>query len=84
MKQIDDLISITQNKSDFNQIEIEILDNGELKISTGQFDGIQHANAEMILRDTAKLLGSTARVVGKKHRRHHSHTHVHQGVKHSH
>ena len=80
MPQIDDLITIAKNTQDLNSIEIEILDNGELKVSTGQFDGIQHTTAEMILKETASLLGSSAKQTAKKHRRHHSHTHIHQTV----
>lgn len=65
-----------------DKIEIEILPDGSLKITTDRISGPNHMNAEALLREVATLAGGT---VTSKHKPGlQRHTHTHGGHTHQH
>lgn len=69
-----------------NEITVEILNDGSVKITTGTFEGAKHAAAEAMLREIASALGDTKRTRkpgAPVHHHHHDseHEHNHQGSK---
>ena len=67
-----------------NEITVEILDDGSVKITTGTFEGAKHSAAEAMLREISSELGDTKRTrkPGAHHHHHDSeHEHEHQGNK---
>lgn len=56
-----------------NQIEVEFLADGSVRITTGTFDGPKHGAAEALLADIAAALGAT-----KRTRKVHTHVHLHE------
>lgn len=80
--QLDDLISVVKKAGVMNEISIEILEDGTLRVETGAFDSVVHVQADKILKDTEKYMGGTSRKTASKLRKHHAHTHVHQGHTH--
>lgn len=67
-----------------DQIQIEILEDGTFKIETDAVSGPNHGNAEMLIRELARLAGGThkrtLKVGASLH--HHSHTHTQDGHTH--
>lgn len=63
-----------------DEIEIEILEDGTIKISTDKISDANHVNAEQFIRAIAEELGAdvttTRKRTGHTHH-HHSHTHKH-------
>lgn len=64
-----------------DEITIEVLADGQIKVSTNAVGQANHLNAEQFLTAMARLAGG-ASTIKKKHG--HSHTHTHGGVEHSH
>ena len=64
-----------------DKIEIEILDDGSIKISTDAISMANHGGAEMLIRETIKLAGGEA---NRKQKAGHHHMHEHNGHWHSH
>lgn len=56
-------------------IKITILDDGALKMETDSVSAPNHGNAEIFLKEIARLAGGTSEV---KRKGKHSHTHTHQ------
>jgi len=68
-----------------DKIEIEITEDGLIKSSTDKVSMPNHANAEMFLREMARLAGGpTERKRKHGHTGHHAHEHEHGGEHHSH
>lgn len=63
-----------------DKIEVEILDDGSLKITTGKISAANHGGAEILIRELIKSAG------GEATREHHghSHQHDHERADHSH
>lgn len=64
-------------KSVENEIEVEILPNGTVKILTGRFAGAVHASAEAMMRAIAEDLGGTTTRERRAAHQHHDHDHDH-------
>jgi hypothetical protein len=67
-----------------DNIQIEILDDGTIKITTDPISGANHTNAEGFLREIANLAGGettrekrTDKKITHSHDHHHTHTHTH-------
>lgn len=59
-----------------DQIKIEILEDGTFKIETDAVSGPNHGNAEMLIRELARLAGGTTkRTLKIGASLHHSHAH---------
>lgn len=69
-----------------DDIQIEILEDGTIKVITDPVSGANHANAEQFLRDMAAKAGgeTVRRRKGAGHAHEHGHTHVHTGGGHTH
>lgn len=63
-----------------DNIEIEILEDGRIKVKTGALAGVNHTTADRLLRDMIKMAGGD--VVTEKSE--HSHTHHHGTHTHKH
>lgn len=65
-----------------DKIQIEILEDGTIKVQTSNVSAPNHQNAEQFLKFMAELAngGSQTRErVGHAHHHHHDHDHVHGG-----
>ena len=62
-------------------IEVEVLPDGSIKITTDPISAPNHTNAEKLLRAIAQA-GPTTRKARRGH--HHSHTHTHGTEDHTH
>ena len=60
--------------------EIEILEDGTVKVLTGSIDGSAHMAAEQFLQFLSRELGGES----VRTRRTHAMTHTHEGVSHKH
>lgn len=64
-----------------DKIEVEVLDDGSLKISTDRISAANHGSAEILIRELISSAGGEASRVRKGH----GHTHSHDGIgEHSH
>jgi hypothetical protein len=63
-----------------DNIQIEILEDGSLKIITDKVSNPNHAGAESLIRELTTGMGGEATRV----RRGHVHEHTHDGVTHTH
>ena len=61
-------------KSPLDTIEIEILDDGTVKVTTDPISGPNHLNAEQFLAFMARTLGGTTQT----NRRRETHRHIHK------
>lgn len=66
-----------------DNIQIEVLEDGTIKMSTDKVSMPNHANAEQFLREIARLAGGTSERKAK-HGHSHSHSHEHGGEFHTH
>lgn len=57
-----------------DRMEIEILDDGSIKVSTDQISGPNHMNAEALQRFLAESMGGKVEKVRKGHAHKHSHS----------
>jgi hypothetical protein len=62
-----------------DKIEVEILDDGSLKISTDKISAVNHGGAEILIRELIAAAGGEAVRTGK-----HGHSHSHDGEYHTH
>ncbi len=69
--------------NNFDEIEIEILDDGTIKSSNDMISGANHASADKFVADLARKMGGET-VVKKKGKTGHAHSHNHEHEKHSH
>jgi hypothetical protein len=62
-----------------DKIQIEILEDGTIKVITDPISGPNHVSAEAFLRQMAQLAGGTTTRERRKdvHRHDHGHTHTH-------
>lgn len=68
-----------------DKIEIEILEDGTIKVSTDKVSMPNHANAEAFLREMARLAGGPVERTRKGHSHAHTHEHEHEhGGEHHH
>jgi hypothetical protein len=69
-----------------DQIEIEILPDGTLKLQTDDVSLANHTNAENLVREMSKLCGGPAAIRQKpgKHAHGHGHSHGHGAGQHTH
>ena len=67
-----------------DSINIEILDDGRVKILTDTISAANHRNADELLEAIEKLMagGSTKAKRKQKHGHHHTHDHIHAGGNH--
>ena len=65
-----------------DKIEIEILEDGTIKITTDNISPANHLSADQFLREIERLAGGS--VTKQKNRRAGQHVHRHAGVEHSH
>ena len=68
-----------------DEIEIEILLDGGIKVTTDPVSGANHQNAEQFLREMGRLAGgdtTRARRHNHKHQHNHTHEHEHEHEKH--
>lgn len=65
-----------------DMIEIEVLEDGTIKITTDQISPANHLSADQFLRHIEELAGGE--ITKQKNRRVQSHVHQHGGVTHSH
>ena len=65
-----------------DNIQIEILDDGTIKVTTDQVSGPNHANAEAFLKLMAQLGGGETTRIRRHDAQQHAHTHA--GQRHSH
>jgi hypothetical protein len=62
-----------------DSIEIEILEDGRVRILTGGFSAANHRNAEEIVAELERVLGAVEKKEKRKGHKHgHSHTHTHE------
>lgn len=62
-----------------DNIEIEILADGTIKVTTDPISGANHANAEEFLRFMARMAGGETVRVKRTDVHHHHHDHTHEG-----
>jgi len=69
-----------------DDIQIEITEDGTIKVTTDPVSGANHANAEQFLRDMAAKAGgqTSRRRKGHGHAHEETGTHVHLGGGHTH
>ena len=65
-----------------DNIQIEILDDGTIKVTTDQVSGPNHANAEAFLKMLAQLGGGETIRIRRSDV--HTHSHTYSGQQHSH
>ena len=58
-----------------DMIEVEILDDGSVKVVTGRISGPNHGSAEMLLRELSTAMGGA---VDSRRRAGHTHHHHHE------
>lgn len=61
-----------------DQLKIEILDDGTIKVETDDLSGVNHLNAEQLLGFLARELGGETTRVRKNPTHIHQHGHLHQ------
>ena len=64
-----------------NDMDITILEDGTVRVQTGEVGGPEHLVAEKMLAWLAKELGGESTRVRRGHTHHHHHEHVHAGEK---
>jgi len=63
-----------------DEITFEILEDGRIRVTTGQIGQVNHLNAEDILAFISKAMGGKIEIQKRKdaiHVHHHNHTHKH-------
>ena len=67
------------NTDERNQITVEILPDGRIKIDTGDMSGPTHTSADNFLKSVERLMGGEVEVQKRResHTHHHTHTHEH-------
>lgn len=60
-----------------NQMTVEVLEDGTIKVTTGDMSGVDHKRADDFLKMMATLAGGTVKVDKAKHGKHHHHAHGH-------
>jgi hypothetical protein len=60
-----------------DDIKIEILDNGDIKITTDPISGPNHMAAENLLKFLSQAAGGTTEQQRRGHGQAHSHGHIH-------
>lgn len=60
-----------------DEINIEILSDGTIKVSTSKVSAANHMNADKFLQEMQRLLGGTTTKEKIGHAHHHQHTHDH-------
>jgi len=71
-------------RTNADAIEVEILPDGTVKVTTDAVSGPNHMNAESLLRDMALALGGAVDRQRRKEMHHHHHHHHHHGHTHRH
>ena len=66
----------------FDELSIEILPDGTIKIETDKISGPNHVNAERFLDALAQLTNSKPVRTPKSHAHHEHHTHEHEKTGH--
>lgn len=61
-----------------DEMEIEILEDGTIKLTTGVVGPANHRNADELLVFLAKLMGGDRKVARRKEAHAHSHGHGHR------
>lgn len=64
------------------QLTIEILEDGQIKIETGNLEGPLHLSADQLLKEIQTLLGGE--VVIEKIKKKANHMHTHENITHKH
>jgi hypothetical protein len=67
-----------------DKLEVEILDDGTLKITSGKVSMQNHMNAEAFLRDMGRMCGGKVERKQRKGVTAHSHSHDHGNTFHTH
>ncbi len=68
-----------------DDITVEILDGGNIKVTTGKVSAANHAAAERFVQIIATLGGGETHKIQQGHHHGHGHEHVHEdGATHSH
>jgi hypothetical protein len=62
-----------------NEMSIEILPDGQLRIETGDMQGVNHRSADEFLKELQRLMGGD--VSTKKAPHAHGHNHSHERLK---
>lgn len=65
-----------------DNIEIEILEDGRIKVKTGSLAGVNHTTADRLLRDMIALAGGDVVTEKSEHEHHHHHHHGTHSHKH--
>ena len=76
---------------DLNDLDIEILPNGTVRVTTGAFAGAAHMAADAMVRELQREFGGDVKIVrgkthahGHSHDHDHDHEHTHEGHAHPH
>lgn len=64
-----------------NEMTVDILENGDVRIVTDEFSGAVHMSADAFMAFVQKELGDPASKVIKTHNHHHGHNHHHHHIK---
>lgn len=79
---------MTTNTPGKGEMIVEILEDGTIKVTTGDMAGAIHQTAEEFMADMRRLLGGEVTTEKTKqshsHHHHHGHGHNHAGGGHSH
>ena len=59
------------------EMQLEVLADGTIKITTGNMQGDQHASADAFIKLIAELAGGARETQSTKEHHHHHHTHQH-------
>lgn len=62
-------------------IKIQVCENGLIRVETDRVSGLNHTNAEALLRGIITVAGGSVKREAKST---HVHTHSHAGVEHTH
>lgn len=65
-----------------DKLDIEILEDGTLRIQTDKISGPNHMSADQLLAEINKLVGGPVQTQKRPHV--HTHVHAHQNLGHSH
>ena len=60
------------------EMQIEILADGQIKITTGNLQGEHHTNADEFIKLITQLAGGARETQSTKEHHHHHHSHGHQ------
>ena len=68
------------------QMQVELLEDGTIRVTTSKVPGVHHLSAEEYLNFVEKTLGGERKTVKRKPTQvhQHAHDHVHQGHGHTH